>query len=198
MLDFLVNLDKQLFIQINSHWTATWADHFFPFITDLHKTIQFKVIMIPLLIALFIWRRGLKKGIMIFLFAVAALGISDGFSNYAIKKTVQRPRPADTISDPQFQSQVQVRAPFGGYSFVSNHSVNMFCIATFLSIVFPVSRRWLFALAVTVGYSRIYNGVHFPLDVLGGAVVGITFGILMAKAYSKVIQPDEQRTKVEA
>ena len=196
MLEYLVNLDKHLFILINSHWTAPWADSFFPFITDLHKTIQFKVIMIPLLLALFIWRRGLKKGIMIFLFAVAALGISDGFSNYAIKKTVQRPRPADTMMDPQFQSQVQVRAPFGGYSFVSNHAVNIFCIVTFLSIIFPVSRFGLYILAIAVGYSRVYNGVHFPLDVLGGACVGIFFGILMAKAYTKVVQLDEQRAKV--
>jgi undecaprenyl-diphosphatase len=193
MIDFLVNLDKQLFILINSHWTAGWADAFFPFITDLHKTIYFKAIFVPLLFAIFVWRRGLKKGALIFVFAALAVGISDGFSNHAIKKTVQRSRPADTQ-----ELQVQVRAPFGGYSFVSNHSVNMFCLATFIAFFFPVSAIGVYAFATLVAYSRIYNGVHFPLDVFCGGLLGTFFGYLFAIVCSKVIHLCEQRSKVTA
>ena len=64
MLDYFLSLDKQLFVLINSRWTATWADHFFPFITDLHKTSVFKLLVVPVILALFVWRRGTKKGVV--------------------------------------------------------------------------------------------------------------------------------------
>src|SRR5438445_12885349 len=148
MLDFIVNLDKRLFVLINSQWTSSWADHFFPNITDLHKTLPFKLTVIPLLIGLFIWSRGLKKGLTILLFCLMAVLISDGVGNYAFKKTVQRPRPAETQG-----LIVQVRAPFGGYSFVSNHATNMFSLATFISTIFPVVAVPLYAIAFLVSYS---------------------------------------------
>ncbi|MGZ3771835.1 MAG: phosphatase PAP2 family protein, partial [Bdellovibrio sp.] len=132
MLDFILGLDKSLFVLINSQWTAPWADLFFPFITDLHKTVLFITVFVPLVLGTFIWRRGLKKGLIIFFFCLLSIGASDGFGNYAFKKTVQRPRPAETQG-----LEVKVRAPFGGYSFVSNHANNMFNFATFTSSIFP-------------------------------------------------------------
>ncbi|MDG0814800.1 phosphatase PAP2 family protein [Bdellovibrio sp. PAP01] len=176
MLEFIVNLDKRLFVLINSQWTSSWADHFFPNITDLHKTLPFKLTVVPLLIGLFIWTRGLKKGLTILLFCVMAVLISDGIGNYAFKKTVQRPRPAETQD-----LTVQVRAPFGGYSFVSNHATNMFSVATFLSIIYPLAAIPLYFIASLVGYSRIYNGVHFPLDVICGGLLGAMVGFMFAK-----------------
>jgi undecaprenyl-diphosphatase len=183
MLDFIVDLDKKLFVLINSKWTAPWADHFFPFVTDLHKTFYFKAVFIPLLILLFMWLRGIKKGLLIFLFCLAAVGASDGFGNYAFKKTVQRARPGDTPG-----LHVQARAPYGGFSFVSNHATNMFCFASFIAVVFPAASASVYAIAIIVGYSRIYNGVHFPTDVLCGAFLGCLFGILFARIYQRVEQ----------
>ncbi|WP_374034516.1 phosphatase PAP2 family protein [Bdellovibrio bacteriovorus] len=161
---------------MNSHWTAAWADQFFPFITDLHKTPFFKYVLVPVILALFIWRRGLKKGLIIFVFALLSVSISDGVGNWALKKTVQRPRPANTQG-----LDVQVRAPFGGYSFVSNHSTNMFSFASFTSAIFPPATVPLYTLATLVAYSRVYNGVHFPTDVICGALLGMIFGILFAR-----------------
>ncbi|ASD65249.1 phosphatase PAP2 family protein [Bdellovibrio bacteriovorus] len=176
MLDFILSLDKSLFVLVNSHWTAAWADQFFPFITDLHKTPFFKYVLVPVILALFIWRRGLKKGLIIFVFALLSVSISDGVGNWALKKTVQRPRPANTQG-----LDVQVRAPFGGYSFVSNHSTNMFSFASFTSAIFPPATVPLYTLATVVAYSRVYNGVHFPTDVICGALLGMIFGILFAR-----------------
>ncbi|AFX99842.1 phosphatase [Bdellovibrio bacteriovorus str. Tiberius] len=176
MLDFILSLDKSLFVLVNSHWTAAWADQFFPFITDLHKTPFFKFILVPVILALFIWRRGLKKGLIIFVFALLSVSISDGVGNWAFKKTVQRPRPANTQG-----LDVQVRAPFGGYSFVSNHSTNMFSFASFTAVIFPPAAVPLYTLATVVAYSRVYNGVHFPTDVICGALLGMIFGVLFAR-----------------
>lgn len=176
MIDYLIELDKSVFIILNSKWTAPWADTFFPFITDLHKTAIFKTVLIPLVIGLFIWARGFKKGLVIFMFCLTSVLVSDGAANYGLKKTVQRARPGDTQ-----ELQVKVRSPYGGYSFVSNHAVNMFSFATFTAVMFPPAAAPAYALAGLVGYSRIYNGVHFPLDILCGAMVGIFFGFLFAK-----------------
>lgn len=176
MLDYIVSLDKSLFLLINSQWTAAWADLFFPFITDLHKTPFFKFVLVPVILAIFIWRRGLKKGLLIFFFALLSVSISDGFGNWALKKQVQRPRPAETQG-----LEVQVRAPFGGYSFVSNHSTNMYSFAAFTSALFPPATVPLYTLATVVAYSRVYNGVHFPADVICGGLLGMIFGLLFAR-----------------
>lgn len=177
MLEYILSLDKSLFILVNSQWTAAWADQFFPFVTDLHKTPFFKTVLVPLILSIFIWRRGLKKGLIIFFFALLAVGASDGFGNWALKKTVQRPRPPDTQG-----LQVQVRSPYhGGYSFVSNHATNMFTFAGYTSAIFPPATVPLYTLATVIAYSRVYNGVHFPADVIGGGLLGIIFGLLFAR-----------------
>ncbi|WP_374001010.1 phosphatase PAP2 family protein [Bdellovibrio bacteriovorus] len=176
MLDYILSLDKSLFVLVNSHWTAAWADQFFPFITDLHKTPFFKFILVPIILAIFMWRRGWKKGLIIFFFALLSVSASDGVGNWAFKKTVQRPRPANTQN-----LDVQVRAPFGGYSFVSNHATNMYSFASFTSAIFPPATVPLYTLATVIAYSRVYNGVHFPTDVICGALLGMIFGLLFAR-----------------
>lgn len=176
MLDFILDLDKNLFVLVNSQWTAPWADQFFPFITDLHKTPLFKTVFVPLILLTFIWRRGFKKGLTIFLFCLLSIGASDGIGNWAFKKTVQRPRPPDTQN-----LEVVVRSSYGGYSFVSNHATNMFNLATFTSQLFPPAKIPLYTFAGIVAYSRVYNGVHFPADVLIGGILGILVGLLFSR-----------------
>ncbi|MGZ6452207.1 MAG: phosphatase PAP2 family protein [Bdellovibrio sp.] len=182
MLDYILSLDKNIFVLINSQWTAQWADIFFPFITDLHKTFFFKTAIVPLILALFVWRRGIKKGLIIFTFCLLSVGASDGFGNFALKKTVQRPRPAETQG-----LQVHVKSPFGGYSFVSNHATNMFSFATFVSIIFPPATVPTYIIATLVAYSRIYNGVHFPTDVICGALLGVLFGFVFGHLCQRII-----------
>jgi undecaprenyl-diphosphatase len=80
------------------------------------------------------------------------------------------------------------KAGAGGlYGFVSSHAANCFGLATFLWFVldkqFKLLKYWLFVWAVLVSYSRIYNGVHYPGDVVVAAFIGAGYGYLMAKAY---------------
>ncbi|WP_413569206.1 phosphatase PAP2 family protein [Bdellovibrio sp. HCB117] len=191
MLDFLLSLDKNLLMLINSQWTASWADQFFPFVTDLHKTSFFKTVLVPIVLGIFMWRRGIKKGLVIFFLCLAAISISDGVGNKAFKKTIQRPRPGDTPG-----LHVVVRAPYGGYSFVSNHATNMFCFASFTAIMFPAAAIPVYALATLIGYSRVYNGVHFPTDVFAGALLGIAFGILFALLCQKILSKMDEKKAV--
>ena len=189
MLESILSLDRMIFTQINSVWTHPWMDAFFPFITDLHKTLVFKLIFGPSVFGLFIWARGLKKGSLLFVFALLSIYVSDGVGNYAFKKTVQRPRPAQDA-----QLQAIVRSPFRGYSFVSNHAANNFAFATFVSMFFPPARILVFTVASLVCYSRVYNGVHYPTDVLCGALLGALCGYLMSLLCRLVLRkflPDE-------
>lgn len=84
------------------------------------------------------------------------------------KRIVQRDRPFITYSF------ITKRGDGGGYSFPSGHTSAAFCTATSLSLLFP---KWYviapaYAYAATVGYARMYEGVHYPTDVLAGAIVG--------------------------
>ena len=73
------------------------------------------------------------------------------------------------------------------YGFVSSHAANAFGLATFLCFVlddwFKWLKYWLLAWALLVSYSRIYNVVHYPGDVIGGAVIGVLPGWAVAKLY---------------
>lgn len=166
MLDYLIQLDFSLFHLINVTLTNKYFDYFFPLITDLHKTIYFKVIVYPLIFAFFVWKFK-KRGILIFLFCALTVASADLIGNHAFKKTFQRPRPATNAS-----IEKVVRSPYGGYSFVSNHAANMFAFAFFMSAFLPKGRRWFYLLAGLIAFSRVYNGVHYPSDVLVGAILG--------------------------
>lgn len=174
MLAWLLHLDRLIFTQINSVWTYPWLDVFFPFITDLHKTWYFKFLLVPAILLIFIWRRGVKRGLIIFLFTLLSLALSDGIGTHIFKNHVRRPRPA---ADSQLHAIT--RSPFGGYSFVSNHAANNFAFATFVSAFFPAARGFLYFIAVLICYSRVYNGVHYPSDVLGGALLGTLIAWMM-------------------
>ena len=84
-----------------------------------------------------------------------------------------------------------VKSSCGGkYSYFSGHASNSFAIATFFVVLFAKrfrAMRLLFVIATLVAYSRIYIGVHYPLDVISGAVFGAFAGWLFAKIYLKFI-----------
>ncbi len=131
----LLELDQSLFIYINSVWTNPFFDNFFPFITDLHKTMGFKILALPVFFLLFFLKLQ-KRGVLVFLFLLLALGFSDVMANKLIKKTVQRLRPPETQG-----LEVVRRSPSGGFSFPSNHASNMFTMATYVSAFIPPARK---------------------------------------------------------
>ncbi|GIL17513.1 MAG: phosphatase PAP2 family protein [Oligoflexia bacterium] len=176
-MNYLIDLDKELLLLINKSWTNGFFDLFFPLITDLHHTNAFKYIFVPGLILFFVVYR--KWNGAIFLGGlVSSLALNDFIGGKLIKPFFERPRP------PVAGIEVILRAPhFGGFSFTSNHASNMFCAAVFVTAFFPRMRWIMFAYAFLVAYSRVYCGVHYPSDVIFGALVGSLIGFMISRIF---------------
>lgn len=149
-------------------------------------TISAKYTWVPLylfMLWMFIRDHG-RRAAVIFLFAVAAITISDQLSVHAFKEVFERLRPC---KEPDLQGIVHlVKGRCGGmYGFVSSHAANSFNIALFSLLI--IRRRWytrsVLIWAAVVSYSRIYLGVHYPGDILGGAALGLLVGWGIWKAY---------------
>lgn len=128
----------------------------------------------------FIIRKYRMKSVVIFIMLALVILIADQFSVF-IKETVQRLRPTH---DPDIQHLVHNVYRKGGlYAFFSSHATNTFAVAMFTAKLFKNSRYQvlIFFWAALVGYTRIYVGVHYPFDVLTGAVVGILIGHFIYK-----------------
>ena len=126
-----------------------------------------------------------KKSILVLLHIAALIATSDQISSDLIKNTVKRLRPSHEAS---LQGLIHLsKAGAGGqYGFISSHASNAFALFMFLSLILPRSYRplkyTLFFWASLVAYSRIYNGVHYPGDV----VVAALFGSLLAWLFSSL------------
>lgn len=129
-----------------------------------------------------------KKIFKTVVFTAALIVISDQGS-VAIKNFVKRPRPCHYNNPPQ--EVIVVKHCGGAFGFVSSHASNSAAFASFFTLIlfenlFLVGTLIFYALIV--GYSRIYLGVHFPFDIIGGYVYGIISGILVYFAWLKLLK----------
>jgi len=168
-MDFLLQLDESIFILIN----RTWQNAFFDWLLPYWRNKYFWLPAYFLFTILLFVKVG-KKGIPILLFLGLTVTGSDFTSSFLIKKSVERGRPCN---DNSFKKNVFLRAPCGsGYSFTSSHAANHCAVAIFLIFVFGQRlKKWRFLLlfwAVSIGFAQIYVGVHYPLDVFFGCLIG--------------------------
>jgi undecaprenyl-diphosphatase len=105
-----------------------------------------------------------------------AVGLSDMISYRVIKFLIQRPRP---FNNPEIAKWLRHVGDAHGPSFPSNHAANSFAAAVILSWYFPSLRKVFYIIAILIGYSRIALGVHYPSDVVTGAILGILVGLLI-------------------
>jgi len=177
----LDSIDKQWLLALNNDYSSFWDTLMF--------LISAKLTWIPFYAAmLFVvikhWR---KEAWWIVLALVLCVLFSDQIASGIIKNLVQRPRPSH---DPEIQSMVCLVNDYRGgqFGFVSSHAANTFGLALLSSLLFKTRKYTIpaFTWAVIVTYSRIYLGVHYPGDVLGGAMVGIVVALLIFWVLKKI------------
>lgn len=174
-MNWLLQLDYKILELINQAGAHPLLDLFMPWVTDLNKQLWFQCAAIIFLIALFIYK--FQKVFWIIFFGLAlTIGLSDLVGGQVAKKMVNRERP---FNNPEIQ--VEKRSHAGAKSFYSNHASNMFAFATYLSLFIPGAKYIAFSIAVIIGYSRIYNGVHYPSDVIAGALMGALIAYAVAQ-----------------
>lgn len=175
----LIELDHSLFYLINSEWTNAFFDWLLP--VWRNKYFWLPVYFFIILFAVFNYG---KKSYWFIVFLVAAVGTSDVISSHLIKKTVKRVRPCNNEHLTDVQTKVRCGS---GYSFTSSHATNHFAISYFLfatiGIRFRKIRPWLMAWAGSVAYAQVYVGVHFPVDVFSGMILGILISTVFVKLY---------------
>jgi len=161
-LGWLLGWDVQAFYLINVRLQNGLFNFLMPILTNLH---YWRLPLLGVWIALIIW--GGKRGRWMAGAGLLALLFSDQLSSYLLKPLFGRVRPCHTLSG--------VHLLVGcsrSYSLPSSHAANCFSIATLFSLEYKRAVFPLMAVALLVSYSRVYVGVHYPLDVFSGALLG--------------------------
>lgn len=179
----LLHWDTDLFIKINSQWVCSFFDWLMPIMREPANWIPLYVFL--LIFAFYKW--GWRKALPWTIFAALAPAYGDIISSHGIKVWVGRLRPCNEPKLIPYFRDILHHCGANG-SFTSSHAVNHFAMATFFFFTlrpYFKSWSWLFFLwASIVSYAQVYVGVHYPGDVLCGALLGILIGRFIAFVFN--------------
>ena len=172
MLEKISKWDQALFLWLNQYH----LDLLDPIVYFFTQTLPW--VPLYLFLIFLVWKAYGKQGWWVILGVLFAILLADQITSALMKPFFERLRPCHDVL---LNGMIHNYGKCGGmYGFASSHAANSFAIATAmylgLSFKFP-SVRWLFLWAVFFSYTRIYLGVHYPGDILVGALVGTLSGM---------------------
>jgi len=176
-------MDRWLFIKINSAWANPFFDAVMPWMRNPLTWVP-----LYLFLLVFVLMNFKVRGMWWVLLLLVTVALTDMTGTYIFKHNLYRLRPC---SDPDFIIHVRLllNQCAAGYSFTSNHAANHFGMAAFFFVTFrQILKNWIWvgiAWAAVICYSQVYVGVHYPTDVLAGALVGLVFGTGMGSIFNK-------------
>ncbi len=188
MYEIIIKIDRFLFLFFNSTVSNPVFDVIFPYITKQgHWVIPG---ILGAIIFIFFQR---KKALIVIGLAIITVAISDPVSVRILKPLFHRLRPCHPsfFIDGTHMFLDGGRFLFGhktSLSFPSAHATNIFAQAMLLTFLYPKQAIWFFIFASLIGYSRIYVGVHYPIDVVGGVIFGIRIGAFVYLLYNYIWQ----------
>ncbi len=168
MTEFFYSIDLSIFYFFNHTLSVGFLDKFFSTITNVNNWYISYVILLSIS-----WFKGGQKGKIAVIGVLLLIIFSDQTGYRLLKEFIGRPRPCEVLKD--------VITPLGctgTSSFPSNHALNNFAAAIFFTMLFPKLKWVLFITATLIAISRVYLGLHYPSDVIGGAIIGMAFGYI--------------------
>ncbi len=169
-MDFLFSIDLSVFYFFNHTISTPFLDKFFSIITNVNNWYITYVILLGISFV-----KGGTKGKLGILGVILLIVVTDQTGYRLLKEFFARPRPCNALTD--------VLTPLGctgSFSFPSNHALNNFAAAIFFYRLFPKLKWVLFVTATLISISRVYLGLHYPSDIIGGAIIGLAFGYIFA------------------
>ena len=187
MINKIVEIDKQAMVFLNKTISNPIFDFIMPIVTNQNFLVFLGLILIGYL-AYF----GGKRGRITIIVLLIAAGTSDAICFQIIKPWVGRIRPSH-----EFYEYINLLVAKGGkYSFPSNHAANSFVFATVISYFYDKNRKSLYILASVIAFSRVYVGVHYPLDIVFGSVIGYIISWMMLSIWVIIKMRELKRGKM--
>jgi undecaprenyl-diphosphatase len=191
MIEYLIELDKKIFLALNG-FHAPWLDPVMLLVTET-------LVWLPLYVflAFHIFKHYKLNGWMVLIGVVITIVLADQITSTFMKPYFERLRPS---REPSLESVIHLVNGYKGgkFGFASSHAANTFGVATFFFLLFGKQYRWvwiLFVWAAFVTYSRIYLGVHYPGDILVGALVGALSALAGFKLFQWLKKMSDERKR---